>query len=130
MTRDEVIALARLNSRNTIPFTGQFIFSDQSNVLAFAAAIEARVRADEPALRLVADIRFALGDDGKRMSDELVEYCRDLRKDAERYRWLLENYATGDGYDLIDDALNSGEADVYLSAEIDAAMQTQAPTGA
>lgn len=39
-------------------------------------------------LRLVCDVRFALGDDGKRMQDELIELCAALRKDAERYRWL------------------------------------------
>ncbi len=41
--------------------------------------------------------------------------------DAARYRWLLDNYAFGDGYNVIDDALNNGEADKYLSPAIDAA---------
>lgn len=31
-----------------------------------------------PALALVADIRAALGDNGKRMQDELVAYCKEL----------------------------------------------------
>lgn len=44
-------------------------------------------------------------------------------RDAARYRWLLDNYATGDGYADIDAALNNGEADKYLSPAIDAAMQ-------
>lgn len=48
--------------------------------------------------------------------------CEALRKDAERYRWLLANYARGDGYDAIDAALNNGEADTQLSPAIDAAM--------
>lgn len=43
-------------------------------------------------------------------------------KDAKRYRWLLANYARGDGYDAIDAALNDGEADIQLSPAVDAAM--------
>jgi hypothetical protein len=31
-------------------------------------------------LKLVADIRFALGDNGKRMQPELIEYCKELVK--------------------------------------------------
>ena len=41
------------------------------------------------ALRLVADLRFAMGDNGKRMQDELIEWARGLacaREDAERLR--------------------------------------------
>lgn len=36
-------------------------------------------------IRLLADLRYALGDDGKRMQDELVQFARELRADAERY---------------------------------------------
>jgi len=43
------------------------------------------------ALRLVTDVRFALGDDGKRMQDELIEYARALRADAERMRGACQN---------------------------------------
>lgn len=46
-------------------------------------------------LRLVVDLRYALGDDGRRMQPELVEYAKQIRTDlaaaradAERYRWL------------------------------------------
>ena len=46
-----------------------------------------------------------------------------LRADAARYRWLLANYARGDGYTAIDAALNDGEADTQLSPAIDAAMR-------
>lgn len=46
----------------------------------------------------------------------------EVERDAARYRWLLANYATGDGYHKIDAALNDGEADKYLNAAIDAAM--------
>ena len=36
------------------------------------------------ALMLVARIREALGDNGKRMQDELIEYCKELAKMAEQ----------------------------------------------
>lgn len=38
------------------------------------------------ALGLVADLRHALGDDGKRMQPELLEYARQLVKDAARWQ--------------------------------------------
>lgn len=41
-------------------------------------------------LRLLVDIRFAAGDDGKRMQPELVEHIAALRKDADRYRHLRD----------------------------------------
>lgn len=44
------------------------------------------------ALRLVADVRAAIGDDGKRMQPELIEYCRKLLLFA-RIRF---GYAPGD----------------------------------
>lgn len=56
----------------------------------------------------------------------------DVAKDAARYRWLLENYAFGDGYHTIDAALNDGSADLNLSPAIDtqiAAMGALPPTG-
>ncbi len=45
------------------------------------------------ALALLSRMRFACGDDGKRMQDELEEYLRGLKRDAERYRWRKENPA-------------------------------------
>ena len=45
----------------------------------------------------------------------------DVEKDVARYRWLLEHYATGDGYKHIDDALNYGEPE-KLSAAIDSEL--------
>lgn len=52
-------------------------------------AENARLR-DEAAsaLALLARMRAACGDDGMRMQDELEAYLRELRADAERYRWL------------------------------------------
>lgn len=91
------------------------------------AVLRAETNAEQYAnsllLKLVADIRFACGDNGKRMQPELVEHIKAITADAERYRWLLANYATGDGYDNIDKALNDGDADTKLSAAIDAARK-------
>lgn len=36
-------------------------------------------------LMLIADIREACGDNGKRMHDELVEYIRELKRKADHY---------------------------------------------
>ena len=65
------------------------------------------------ALALLSRMRFACGDNGKRMQDELEEYLRELRRDAERYRWLRE-------YD-VDSYLAWGKLE-RLDAAIDAAM--------
>lgn len=35
-------------------------------------------------LRLVADIRFAIGDDGKRMQDELIAHLKEMKAKADR----------------------------------------------
>lgn len=53
------------------------------------------------AFALLARIREAVGDDGKRMQDELIEYLRQMRVDAERWQkckrmrksWWLEAIA-------------------------------------
>ncbi len=51
-----------------------------------AAALEAA--REGPCVALVADIRFACGDNGKRMQPELVDFIRGLAADAARYQWL------------------------------------------
>lgn len=51
---------------------------------AAAAALEAA--REDACVALVADIRFACGDNGKRMQPELVEFIRELAEDAERWR--------------------------------------------
>ena len=53
-----------------------------------AAALEAA--REDACVSLVADIRFACGDNGKRMQPELVEFIRGLAQDAERYRQARE----------------------------------------
>jgi len=42
------------------------------------------------AFDLLSRMRFACGDNGKRMQDELEEYLRGLKRDAERYRFCVE----------------------------------------
>lgn len=44
------------------------------------------------AFDLLARMRFACGDNGTRMQDELEEYLRVLLKDAERYRRLRDEF--------------------------------------
>jgi hypothetical protein len=48
------------------------------------------------ALLLVADLRFALGDNGLRMQPELIEYAKELHKDALRYRKWRADYTAPD----------------------------------
>lgn len=58
------------------------------------------------ALRLVADVRAAIGDNGKRMQPELIEYCKAMKRDADEitqtrealrrvHRWCLTAYDAG-----------------------------------
>ncbi len=48
------------------------------------------------ALALLSRMRFACGDNGLRMQDELEEYLRGLAEDSARLDWLLANCATMD----------------------------------
>lgn len=50
---------------------------------------DAAVESMNSCLGLVADLRAALGDDGRRMQPELIEYAKQLSMDAERYRAAL-----------------------------------------
>ena len=72
-----------------------------------------------------ADAILSLLDELQTLREERTEWrvtAENAEKDAERYRWLLANYARGDGYDAIDRALNDGEPDTQLSPAIDAAI--------
>lgn len=62
-------------------------------VMAEAADALESLRNSAP-LMLLADIRFACGDNGLRMQDELVEYIRELAADAERLDWLASEAPT------------------------------------
>ena len=68
------------------------------------------------ALDLVSRIRFALGDNGKRMQGELIVYCAEAVKDAERYRHL-SNLRVGAWIG------EDGKEYPSLSAAIDTAMR-------
>lgn len=58
------------------------------------ALLDALEAAQESAcVALVADIRFACGDDGKRMQPELVEFIRGLAEDSARLDWIDEHGA-------------------------------------
>ena len=76
------------------------------------------------AFDLLSRMRFACGDNGKRMQDELEEYLRGLKRDAERYRWLCDGSKQDEmGVWIVKD----GAVTHYLSDEevdeaIDAAM--------
>lgn len=80
------------------------------------------------ALALLSRMRFACGDNGKRMQDELEEYLRELKCDAKRYRWLrikcgLVPSAFGIGQVAMTLAGSTDERDAKrLDAHIDAAM--------
>lgn len=108
------------NSRAEIP----------AEVFFFARAIEQAVLQsyESQLLRLLVDIRFAAGDDGKRMQDELVEYIGALRRDAERWRCARDLLSVDDIETAVEnmrgftpDPDESAKAD----AAIDAAMEKQ-----
>ena len=69
------------------------LFDEERQKNAALAAEVERLRADHAAaLGLVADVRFALGDNGKRMQSELIEWATGLCKDAGRYQWLRAQF--------------------------------------
>lgn len=69
------------------------------------------------ALALLSRMRFACGDNGLRMQDELEDYLRGLAKDAARYRWLRAGGMYRVGFDSA-----GGVSLDSLDAAIDAAM--------
>lgn len=71
-------------------------------------------------LALLSRMRFACGDNGKRMQDELEDYLRGLAKDAARYRWLRDSYDPSVHDD--DGGSFMRAAGDELDAAIDAAM--------
>lgn len=56
------------------------------------ACPECDLRRDESfaALALLSRMRMACGDNGTRMQDELEDYLRELKRDADRYRCLRD----------------------------------------
>lgn len=63
--------------------------NESDSLRAQVEALRSHIECDSDALlRLAVDLRWALGDKGRRMQDDLVRYAGELRADAERYRWL------------------------------------------
>lgn len=61
--------------------TGEWVKYDEATADIEAVNAQCRNLADDNAslLDLLSRIRFALGDNGKRMQSELIEYCAELR---------------------------------------------------
>lgn len=70
----------------------QFYANTQRLVAALEAARE------DGCVALVADIRFACGDNGKRMQPELVEFIRELAQDAERADYWRQRAKSAEGH--------------------------------
>lgn len=63
------------------------------SIQSLEARLEVEARTTWSLLSYLADLRFALGDDGRRMQDELLEYCRDLRRSKGTIQAALGNGA-------------------------------------
>jgi len=68
------------------------------------------------ALALVADVRFAVGDYGKRMQPDLLEYLRGLAADASRYCWIRDNDDPAWRPFALRAGCSAGEADALVDA--------------
>lgn len=68
-------------------------------VIAISLMADFHLAQENRLLKFLTDIRFALGDNGKRMQDELVEYCKEIREKAEAEKELK----------LLVDFINSSE---------------------
>lgn len=77
----------------------------QSAIDALRAEIEAAKEDAFASLALLSRMRFACGDNGTRMQDELEEYLAGLRRDAERMNWMADN--------LVIEGFASVHMDVY-----------------
>ena len=62
-------------------------------IQSLEARLEVEARTTWSLLSYLSDLRFALGDDGRRMQDELLEYCRDLRRAKDVVQAALGNGA-------------------------------------
>ena len=74
------------------------------------------------ALGLLSRVRFALGDNGKRMQDELLDYCRELRDSAGALA------ALGDDYDALKAERDRCRAALETIADPSTASMTHAGT--
>lgn len=92
--RDYSDLLARLAGLTRYEHSDITIGDEAADAIEQLQADVERLRANEAsALRLVADIRAAVGDDGKRMQPELIEYLRRMSADVARYQRLRDTTA-------------------------------------
>ena len=109
---------ARVTHEKTIPSMGHNAADrERAELIALlreaAAALEAAQ--EDACVALVADIRFACGDNGKRMQPELVEFIRGLARDAQRYRWLRDGGLYRVGFDSVG-STSLGDLDTAIDA--------------
>lgn len=67
-------------------------------IQSLEARLEVEARTTWSLLSYLSDLRFALGDDGLRMQDELLEYCRELRRNKDAIQAALGNGADEDAW--------------------------------
>ncbi len=80
------------------------LFDEERQKNAALAAEVERLRADHAAaLGLVAEVRFALGDNGKRMQPELIEWIKQRRNAGTQLANLAYNWSQREGHDLTGD---------------------------
>ena len=82
------------------------------------------------ALRLVADIRWALGDEGSRMQPELIDHACQLLKDAKRYRFGIAISEQGTmNFHAAYNSWNGEDGPAGFTAAVDAAMAAEPAVG-
>lgn len=93
------------------------------NQISTNAVTEIKALRDErnSLVRLVTDLRWALGDEGKRMQPEFLEHAKRSQKDAERYRKLRR----GQHWSVVD-----GVGDMLRGDALDAAVDAVPAVGA
>ena len=86
--------ISRLRALSRYAHDDKSIGDEAADAIEQLQADVERLRANEAsALRLVADIRAAIGDDGKRMQPELIEYLRRMSADVALYQHLRDTTA-------------------------------------
>ena len=63
------------------------------SIQSLETRLEVKARMTLSLLSYLADLRFALGDDGRRMQDELLNYCCDFRRAKDTIQAALGNGA-------------------------------------
>lgn len=75
---------------------------EEPNPVEDLSALQARLEVETSTafslLRYLTELRFALGDNGKRMQDELLDYCRELRRNKDAIQAALGNGADEDAW--------------------------------